>query len=151
MNSDEPKVEAPTGKKVYCEQCGWMGVDHDLLPPNAACPRCKRIFSVTEHTGNTPPCVTTRSLLSFSTALSALKDGRRVRHAGMHPDSFVVLQKGYPDGIPINKNTAEATGLPEGTICRFNPYFMIHLGDGNFSPWCVDPHALLRDDWEMLP
>ena len=26
--------------------------------------------------------------------------------------AFVVLQRGYPDGIPINKNTAEALGKP---------------------------------------
>ena len=151
MNSDEAKVEAPTGKKVYCEKCGWTGTDHGLLPPNAACPRCKRIFSVTEYTGDAPP-VTTRSLFSFSTALSALKDGRRVRRHAWPAGEFVTLQKGYPHGIAINKNTAEATGIPEGEIRRFNPYLMRHWSaqGGSFSPWQPDVGDLLVEDWEVL-
>ena len=149
MNSDEPKVEAPTGKKVYCEECRWTGTDHDLLPPGAACPGCKRVFSVTEYTGDVPPRA--RPRLSFSTALRALKDGCRMRRASWAEGCFVVLQKGYPDGIPINKNTAEATGIPEGTVCKFTPYFMFRMKDGTFTPWVIWSENLLAEDWEVLP
>lgn len=50
--------------------------------------------------------------MDFSLALVALKNGARMARAGWNgADMFVVLQAGYPDGIAINANTAEATGI----------------------------------------
>lgn len=63
---------------------------------------------------------------------------------------FVVYQKAYPEGIPINKNTAEATGLPEGTVCRFLPYLMMKTADGAFVPWLISQTDALADDWCIL-
>lgn len=37
-----------TGAAVFCEHCGWHGVDHDLVGPGCGCPACGRMFSVTE-------------------------------------------------------------------------------------------------------
>lgn len=59
----------------------------------------------------------------------------------------IYVQLGYPDGIPVNKNTAEATGLPEGTVCRFTSYIMCRHEDGSFSPWNPTHEDLLADDW----
>jgi hypothetical protein len=58
----------------------------------------------------------------------------------------VYYQQGYPNGIAINKNTAEATGLPEGTICKFNPYLIIKTGD-TFTPWVPSASDNLSSDW----
>lgn len=64
---------------------------------------------------------------------------------------WVALQEGYPDGIPINANTAEATGIPVGTICKFLPYLMIKTaGEGCFVPWHASNSDILGEDWELV-
>lgn len=85
---------------------------------------------------------------SFSWALDALKDGRRVSRPVWGEGTYVVLQKGYPDGIPINANTAEATGEPEGTVMVFRPYLMVKLADGTFLPFIPTLDHLLAEDWQ---
>jgi hypothetical protein len=84
----------------------------------------------------------------FGGALSLLRQGRKVSRAGWNGKGmWIVLQKGYPDGIPINKNTAEATGIPEGTVIRFLPYIMMKTVDGSFVPWLASQTDILADDW----
>ena len=62
--------------------------------------------------------------------------------------TFVVYQKAYPSGIPINKNTAEATGIPEGTVCCFLPYLMIYIPkERSFRPFTALTEDLLALDW----
>lgn len=89
--------------------------------------------------------------MDFSTALLAVKAGRKIARAGWNGKGmFVVYQKGYPQGIPINKNTSEATGIPEGTTCRFLPYLMFYTADGAFVPWLASQTDILADDWETV-
>ena len=53
--------------------------------------------------------------MNFGEALEALKAGKRLRRAGWNGKGmFVVYQKGYPQGIPCNKQTAEAWEMNEG-------------------------------------
>lgn len=87
----------------------------------------------------------------FAWALRMLKDGHgyKLRRAGWADGAFVVLQKGYPDGIPINKNTAEATGMLEGTTCRFLPYLMLKTATRDFVPWLPNMVDILANDWEL--
>lgn len=89
--------------------------------------------------------------MDFGAALDALKAGARVTRTGWNgADMFVVHQKGYPDGIPINANTAEATGIPQGTVCRFRPYLMLRAADGSFVPWVPSVSDVLAEDWETV-
>ncbi|MEU0947618.1 DUF2829 domain-containing protein [Streptomyces canus] len=86
--------------------------------------------------------------LDFSAALKALKAGACLTRAGWNGRGmFVVRQKGYPDGIPINANTAEATGIPQGTLCAFLPYLMMRTAQGDFVPWTISHTDVLADDW----
>lgn len=88
--------------------------------------------------------------MDFSDALSNLKEGSRVARLGWNsPGQWVALQKGYPDGIPVNTNTAEATGIEEGTVCIFRPYLMLHTEDGSFVPWVPTVSDILADDWAV--
>lgn len=92
--------------------------------------------------------------MDFSTALIALKLGHKVtRSIWGDPKVFVVMQDGYPDGIPINANTARATGLPEGTMCKFQPYLVLHTAQDDFTPWAPTQSDVLTDDWvfEEIP
>lgn len=84
----------------------------------------------------------------FSLALIWCRAGARIYRRGWNgKNMFVVYQAGYPDGIGINANTAEATGIKQGTICRFSPYLMMRTADGSFVPWVASQTDLLADDW----
>ena len=76
--------------------------------------------------------------------------GMKVRRAGWNGKGmFLVFQKGHPDGIPINENTAQATGIPKGTVCKFLPYIMMFTATGDFVPWLASQTDLLAEDWEI--
>ena len=82
-------------------------------------------------------------------AVATMRGGFRVRRAGWNGKGmYLAYQPGYPDGIPINANTAKATGQPEGTVCRFLPYVMMRTAQGDFVPWLCSQTDLLADDWE---
>lgn len=86
--------------------------------------------------------------MNFGDALAALKAGARISRTTWNAArQYVVLQKGYPDGIPINGNTAEATGIAAGTVCVFRPYLMLCTADGSFVPWAPTVSDVLVEDW----
>lgn len=87
----------------------------------------------------------------FEWALTQLRQGHKVRRRGWNGKGmYIVYQKGYPDGIPINANTAEATGIPKGTVCVFPPYLAIKISGlpPHFLPWVASQADLLQVDWE---
>lgn len=87
----------------------------------------------------------------FSWALGALKNGHKLSRSGWNgKEMFIVYQAGYPKGIAINRNTANATGLPEGTICKFQPYIMMKTADNTFVPWLASQSDLLANDWDTV-
>jgi len=95
--------------------------------------------------------VVTPDAFNFSYALALLKDGKKVCRSGWNGRGmWIVLQKAYPDGIPINKNTAEATGLPEGSLQSFLPYIMMRTAGGQFVPWLASQTDILSCDWEVV-
>lgn len=86
--------------------------------------------------------------LNFGEALNALKAGAHIARDGWNGKGmWLAYQPGYPGGIPINANTARATGLPEGTVCRFLPYIMMRTADGAFVPWLASQTDILACDW----
>lgn len=91
--------------------------------------------------------------MTFEEALAALKDGQRVaRRSWMlyDPGSYICRQRGYPTGVKINANTAEATGMEEGTTMRFRPYLMTVMTDGSAMPWVPSQLDLFAEDWEIV-
>lgn len=72
------------------------------------------------HEQNWPPTPThPRTLRGFDRALVACRLGDKISRSGWNASGqYVVFQRGYPDGIPINSNTSQATGIPEGTARR---------------------------------
>ena len=90
--------------------------------------------------------------MDFSDALIQAKHRHRIHRTGWNSkDMWVVLQKGYPEGIKINFNTAIATGIPEGTVCKFLPYLMLRTADGSFVPWLISQTDVLASDWMSSP
>lgn len=90
--------------------------------------------------------------MNFSNCLDMLKMGYRMTRRGWNGREggmFVVLQKGYPQGIPCNKQTAEAWGMEEGNLFKCNPYFQIKNADGSHSMWVPSVGDLLAEDWQI--
>lgn len=89
--------------------------------------------------------------MDIGEALRAAKASARIARPGWNGRGmWVVYQRGYPDGIAINANTAEATGIPEGTVCVFRPYLMLRAVDGSFVPWVISQSDALAEDWETV-
>lgn len=89
--------------------------------------------------------------MNFGIALELLKKGFKVAREGWNGKGmFVVYQKAYPNGIPCNKQTAEAWGLNEGDLFRCNPYLQIKCVDGSHSMWVPSINDILAEDWVVV-
>ena len=88
--------------------------------------------------------------MSFGVALGLLKAGVRMTRAGWNGKGLsVVYQKAYPDGIPCNKQTAEAWGMGEGDLFKCEPYLQISTVDGSHAMWVPSIRDCLAEDWEI--
>lgn len=89
--------------------------------------------------------------MNFGQAVEALKVGRRVARAGWNGKGmFVVYQKGYPQGIPCNKQTADAFGYKEGDLFKCRPYLQMRCADGSHQMWLASQSDILEEDWEIV-
>jgi hypothetical protein len=88
---------------------------------------------------------------AFGEALRNVRAGRKIARKGWNgKDMFVVYQKGYPEGIECNKQTAEAWGLNEGDLFKCNPYLQIKCADGSHSMWVPSINDVLAYDWYVI-
>ena len=89
--------------------------------------------------------------MTFGFAIEAAKKGSKIARKGWNGKGmFVVYQKGYPDGIPSNKQTAIAWGLKEGEDFVCNPYLQIKQVDGSHSMWVPSIGDVLAEDWYIV-
>ena len=89
--------------------------------------------------------------MDFSDALRAVKEGKKIQRLGWNGQGmFVVYQKGYPDGIPCNMQTAIAWGMQEGELFKCEPYLQIRMSNGSHSMWVPSINDCLADDWVIL-
>ena len=63
---------------------------------------------------------------------------------------FVVYQKGYPNGIPCNMQTAKAWGLNEGDLFKCEPYLQIKMTNGSHAMWVPSINDILAEDWDYI-
>jgi Protein of unknown function (DUF2829). len=89
--------------------------------------------------------------MTFGLATEAVKKGQKItRKSWNGKGMFVVYQKGYPQGILCNKQTAEAWGLNEGDLFICNPYLQIKQVDGSHSMWVPSIGDVLAEDWVII-
>ena len=92
-----------------------------------------------------------RSLFGFGEAIRQMKMGRRVAREGWNGKNMsVAYQKGYPEGIPCNKQTAEAWGMQEGELFKCRPYLQMKCADGTFQMWTASQTDILENDWYIV-
>lgn len=89
--------------------------------------------------------------LPFSAAIEAVKSGKKIARAGWNGKGmFVVYQKAYPQGIPCNKQTADAWGMKEGELFRCEPYLQLKMVNGSHSMWVPSINDVLAEDWTIV-
>lgn len=89
--------------------------------------------------------------LSFGLAIEAAKMGKRIARKGWNGKNMsVAYQKGYPDGIPCNENTAKAWGMEVGELFKCRPYLQLRCADGSFQMWAASQSDILADDWYIV-
>ena len=87
----------------------------------------------------------------FGATIELLKKGYKLQRKGWNGKGmFVVYQKGYPQGIPCNKQTAEAWGMKEGELFVCNPYLQIRCVNGSHSMWVPSINDCLAEDWVVV-
>ena len=86
--------------------------------------------------------------MNFGRALEILKGGGKVSREGWNGNGmFAVYQKGYPEGIAIDKQTAEAYGVSEGTVMKFRPYMQLKTAQNDCAMWVPSCSDILAEDW----
>lgn len=89
--------------------------------------------------------------MDFGTALELVKHGVKIAREGWNGKGlFVVYQKAYPEGIPCNKQTAEAWGMNEGDLFKCEPYLQINTVDGSHAMWVPSIRDCLAEDWVIV-
>lgn len=89
--------------------------------------------------------------MTFGFALEAMKLGKKVARFGWNGTGmWAVIQNGYPEGIAINKNTADATGLELGSVQKFRPYFILYTAQKDFAHWVPSGSDILAEDWIIV-
>ena len=89
--------------------------------------------------------------MNFGLAIEAAKKGHKITRRGWNGKGmWVVYRTGYPEGIPCNKNTADAVGIPEGSLFKVRPYLQMKCVDGSFQMWLASQSDILADDWEIV-
>lgn len=92
-----------------------------------------------------------KTFYGFEDALILLRSGKRMtRKKWNKPGIFVVYQKGYPDGIPCNKQTAKAWNIEEGSLFKCDPYLQINTSDGSHVMWQPTVRDCLAKDWYIV-
>lgn len=89
--------------------------------------------------------------MTFGLAVEAVKKGHKIARAGWNGKGmFVVYQKGYPQGIPSNAQTAKAWGISEGDLFRCEPYLQIKMVNGSHAMWVPNINDVLAEDWMIV-
>ena len=89
--------------------------------------------------------------MHFGLAVEAAKQGKKITRRGWNGKGmWVIYRSGYPKGIPCNKNTADAVGIPEGTLFKVRPYLQMKCADDTFQMWLASQSDILAEDWEIV-
>lgn len=89
--------------------------------------------------------------LTWGQAFEECRNGYPISRSNWNGKGLqVVYQKGYPEGIPCNAQTAEAWGMKEGDLFRCDPYLQINTTDRSHAMWVPSIRDLMADDWFIV-
>jgi len=86
--------------------------------------------------------------MDFSSALLALKAGKRVARAGWNGKGMFIF---LVPGSVFQVSRPPLLGIyPEGTTVRYHAHVDMKTADGTVVPWLASQTDLLAEDWETL-
>lgn len=87
-------------------------------------------------------------MMEFETALSALKQGKRVARSGWNGKGMFLY---LVNGSTFKVNRPPLLGIyPEGTEIKYLPHIDMKTADGSCVPWLASQTDLLAEDWVIL-
>jgi hypothetical protein len=87
-------------------------------------------------------------IMEFETALSALKQGKRVARSGWNGKGMFLY---LVNGSTFKVNRPPLLGIyPEGTEIKYLPHIDMKTADGSCVPWLASQTDLLAEDWVIL-
>ncbi|HCL8835455.1 TPA: DUF2829 domain-containing protein [Escherichia coli] len=93
------------------------------------------------------------STVSFSTALSSLKDGKRIARAGWNGKGMYLQLVKPPQSATPNDWRFDVTCGDEYAFVpgvKLLPWIGMKTADGCFVPWLASQTDLLSDDWIVI-
>ncbi len=88
--------------------------------------------------------------LSFSHALVALKDGKRVARAGWNGKGMFVYFV-PANSYPASGNTlGPMKGVFPDDMVPYGAYIAMKTAQGNVVPWLASQTDVLADDWQVV-
>ena len=142
-----PEITEPTKVSEHCGCTCEVRIEEGYIFTTSADDKYPQFMTAAEFEKT---CRSTENM-NFGDALVVLKQGKRVARKGWNGKNMsVAYQKGYPDGIPCNKNTAQAWGMEEGELFKCRPYLQMRCADGTFQMWLASQSDILADDWYVV-
>lgn len=91
---------------------------------------------------------TENSLLSFSTALALVKEGKRVARVGWNgKNMFIFLVPGSV--FKVNREPLLSI-LGEGTEVNYHGHIDMRTANGHIVPWLCSQTDMLAEDWMVV-
>lgn len=85
---------------------------------------------------------------TFSEALEALKQGKKVARSGWNGKGMFVF---LVPGSTFKVNRAPLLGIyPEGTEINYHAHIDMKTADNQIVPWLASQTDILANDWEEL-
>ena len=86
--------------------------------------------------------------MTFSKALEALKEGKKVARAGWNGKNMFVF---LVPGSVFKVNRAPLLGIyPEGTEINYHAHIDMKTADDQIVPWLASQTDILAEDWVVL-
>ena len=87
-------------------------------------------------------------MVTFSKALDALKEGKRVARIGWNSKGMFVF---LVPGSTFKVNRAPLLGIyPEGTEINYHSHIDMKTADNMIVPWLASQTDILAEDWVVL-
>lgn len=84
----------------------------------------------------------------FGKAIKLAKQGKKVQRLGWNgAGMYVVVMRGFPEGCPANKATAELHGIKEGELIKIRQYWSLFTAQGDLAMWAPSGSDALAEDW----
>ena len=89
-----------------------------------------------------------REMITFSKALDALKEGKRVARIGWNGKGMFVF---LVPGSTFKVNRAPLLGIyPEGTEINYHAHIDMKTADNMIVPWLASQTDILANDWYIV-